>query len=217
MLNKKRRLMIVGASSFGREMEGWLERVPEENRDWVISGYLDDNPDGHGIIDYPSSYGFLGTIDNAEFLKDDLCIIAIADPVFKRNVVSKLKGRVSFFSFISPDAIVGKFNIVGEGVVICPGSIITTNVDIGDFVTVNNSCNVGHDVVIGDYSSLMGSVTLSGGVNLGTDIYLGSKSTVTPKVSIASGSKIGAGSVVIRSIKKASVVFGNPAKAIKSV
>lgn len=217
MLNKNRRLIIVGASSFGREIESWLERVPEKSRDWIIGGYVDDNPDARGVIDFPSSYEFLGTIDNTEFREDDFCIVAIAEPTYKRNVVAKLRGRIEFFSFISPDSIIGKFNIIGEGVIVCPGTIITTNVELGDFVTVNNSCNIGHDVVVGDYSSLMGSVTLSGGVNLGNDVYVGSKSTITPKISIASGSKVGAGSVVIKNVKKPAVLFGNPAKMIKSV
>jgi len=215
--NKKQRLIIVGASSFGREIESWLERVPPESRDWFIGGYVDDNPNTRGVIDFPSSYELLGTIDDTEFLDDDLCVIAIAEPKYKRNVVAKLKGRVKFFTFISSDSIIGKFNIIGEGVVICPGTIVTTNVKIGSFVTVNNSCNIGHDVVVGSYSSLMGSVTLSGGVSLGNDVYLGSKSTVTPNISIASGSKIGTGSVVIRSFKEPAVIFGNPAKIIKSI
>lgn len=215
--SSKRRLFIIGASSFGREIEGWLERVPAEHRDWAIAGYLDDNPETRGVVDFPSDYELLGTIDDTEFYDSDLCVIAIAEPKFKRSVVQKLKGQVGFLTFISPDAIVGKFNTFGEGAVVCPGTIVTTNVSVGDFVTINNSCNVGHDVAIGEYSSLMGSVTLSGGVQLGDDVYVGSKATITPSMNIASGSKVGAGSVVIRNVRKPSVVFGNPAKVIKSV
>lgn len=215
--SSKRRLFIIGASSFGREMEGWLERVPIESRDWCIAGYLDDNPEARAVIDFPSDYDLLGNIDDTEFSDSDLCVLAIAEPKYKRDVVQKLKNRVEFLTFISPDAIIGKFNTFGEGSVVCPGSILTTNVTVGDFVTINNGCNIGHDVVVGAYASLMGSVTLSGSVQLGNDVYVGSKATITPSMSIASCSKVGAGSVVIRNVRKPSVVFGNPAKVVKSV
>src|SRR5690554_7870583 len=100
VLSKKRRLFIIGASSFGREVEGWLERVPPASRDWAIVGYLDDNPDARGVTDFPSDYPLLGTIDNTEFFNDDLCVIAIAEPKHKRSVVERLKGRIGFLTFI---------------------------------------------------------------------------------------------------------------------
>jgi UDP-3-O-[3-hydroxymyristoyl] glucosamine N-acyltransferase len=109
-----------------------------------------------------------------------------------------------------PTAIVGDYVKLGEGVVLYPNTIITTNVRIGDFVTVLSS-NIGHDVSIGDYSTISSFCDITGGVIVGKKVFLGSHSTIVPKKHIGDNAYIGAGSVVISNIKKNIKVFGNPA------
>ena len=48
-------------------------------------------------------------------------------------------------------------NMIGEGTVICAGTIITCNIKIGDFVTFNLLCSVGHDTIINDFITSLAS------------------------------------------------------------
>ena len=58
----------------------------------------------------------------------------------------------------------------------------------------------------------MASVDLGGNVNIGEEVFIGTKATIVPGKSIASNIIIGAGSLVIRNLKKVGSYFGNPAK-----
>src|SRR5208337_5219805 len=101
-----KRLFIIGAGGFGRELESWLDRIPEAAREWRIHGYLDDDPSA--LEGYPSEYAVVGKLDQYEFAAGDLAILGIANPNTKRAIVERLKGRVGFFTFIPPDALIGK-------------------------------------------------------------------------------------------------------------
>jgi len=64
---------------------------------------------------------------------------------------------------------------MGEGVVICAGCILTTNIKIGNHVQINLDCTIGHDVIMDDYSTLAPGVHLSGYVSLGKKSLCGNR------------------------------------------
>jgi len=214
MEQNKKNLVIIGAGGFGRELELWLKLVPESLRDYKIAGFLDDNI--LALDGFPSSFKILGTIDNYDFKSNDYALISIADPLIKEDVYDRLKEKVRFYKFIANTAIVGNLDTIDEGSVICPNAIISTNVKVGKCVTVNCSTQLGHDTKVGDFSSFMANVIIGGEVTIGNRVYFGSQSTLVPRKKICDDVKISAGSLVIRSIKKTGVYFGNPATFILS-
>lgn len=213
-VQNKKKLFIIGASHFGREMESWLERIPEEDRDWQIVGFLHAFNESSPLEGFPSDYQIVGGWEDYPLTIKDYCIIAVADCIWKEKIYNYLKQRVSFYTYISPDAILGKFNQIGEGSIVCPNCVIATNVILGKCVTINSSTQLGHDVRIGDFTSLMGTVNLNGGVTVGSKVFIGSKATVIPKIRIEDNAKVGAGSVVIKKVKADTTIFGNPAKTV---
>ena len=52
----KKRLFIIGAGGFGRELEMWILRDCLD-KEFEICGYLDDNPDA--LSGYPSKFTVL--------------------------------------------------------------------------------------------------------------------------------------------------------------
>jgi sugar O-acyltransferase (sialic acid O-acetyltransferase NeuD family) len=210
----KHRLFIIGASHFGREMESWLDLIPEAKRDWQLKGFLHTATNPSPLAGYPSDYEILGSWEDYPLTKADYAVVAVADPGWKERIYNHLKGQVTFFTYVAPDATVGKFTTIGEGSIICPKCILSTNVTIGRCVIVNNRTSLGHDVRVGDFSSLMGNVSLNGGVQVGTNAFIGSKALVLPKTAVEDNSVVGAGSVVIKTVKSGTTVFGNPAKVI---
>lgn len=204
-----KRLFILGGGGFGQEVASMLPAHPDYGKEWTMEGFL-DSKDSFGEI--PSRYPILGNEDSFEYQPDDLLIIAIMNPATKEKLMKKLLGRVAFYTFIHPTSMVFDFSTIGEGTVIYPNCIISSNVHVGRFSTINAGSQIGHDARIGDFSSLMPHTDLGGGVQLGTHVFTGTKTTVLPYKSIANGVKIAAGSVVMRSVKTENITLvGNPA------
>ena len=180
--------------------------------DWDLHGSPDSNP--AALDGFQTDYKIVGDPFTYSFQENDLCAMSITDCVTKEKVFEAIKGKVKFLTFIFPTAIIGKFTSVGEGSVICPGCIVSTNTRIGRLVIVNIGSQIGHDVEIGDYSSLMANIDIGGHVKIGKKTFVGTGVTIIPKRVIAKNVRIGAGSVVLHNIKENLSVFGNPAGKI---
>ena len=104
---------------------------------------------------------------------------------------------------------------VGEGTIICAGTILTTNIKIGRHVIINLDCTLGHDDVIADYVTIYPSVNVSGCVNIGESTEIGTGSRIIQGKDICNNVIIGAGATVIRDIMESGIYVGSPAKQIK--
>ncbi len=205
-------LYIVGAGGLGREIESWFDLFSVDRDKFKLVGYLDDDP--NALDGFLSDYKVIGRISDYEFDENDWIVLAISDPLTRERVYAKLFNKVKFYTIISKNVMIGKFVEIGEGSIILPNCIISTNVKIGKCVIINIGSQIGHDVSINDFCSLMPNVDLGGGVSLSKKVFIGSNATIIPQVYIADNVKIGAGSIVIRKILKSQTVFGNPAKRI---
>ena len=208
----KKRLFIIGAHGFGREIESWLDLTPPNQRDWYIAGYLDKDPDA--LENHQSDYEVVGYEDTFEFVSDDMVIMGITAPNLKELIYKKLQGKIQFFSYVAPGALIAKFVIIGEGTVISPNSIIAVNATMGKLVTVNCGSQIGHDVEVGDFSSIQSNVDIGGKCKLDNKVLIATGATIIPGRAINDNVMIGAGSVVVSHIKKSRTVFGIPAKKI---
>ena len=215
-LSNKRRLFIIGAGNFGRVLENWLSLIDASSRDWELAGFLHHYKGKSPLEGFPTDLSIVGDWRNFNFRDSDLCVMGTSDPTWKQRVYEHLKGKVKFFTFIDPTVGLNpRFVDIGEGSVICQNCVIACNVQIGRLVTICMGSQIGHDAVIGDYTSLMGSVDISGHVKVGESVFLGSKAAIIPHKSICTGAKVGAGSIVVRSIKdNKKTYFGNPARPI---
>ncbi len=209
----KKKLYLIGAGDLGREMESWLELLPNFHQKWEIKGYIDQNP--NALQGYPSDYIIVGDPLNFDFSPDDNVLICITDPMSKQQLASKLKDKVKFFSYIAPNAILCKYVTLGNGVVICPNSCISTNVQIGDFVYINSGTQIGHDSIISSFCSIMSHVDLGGHVKLGERVFIGTNATIIPGKTVDKDIIIGTGSIVIKNLKIKGTYFGNPATLVE--
>jgi sugar O-acyltransferase (sialic acid O-acetyltransferase NeuD family) len=209
-------VVIVGASGFGREVIEIFKDQNKIDKKWNILGFVDDNPtiNGKTINGFP----VLGNVEWLVHNNDAIgCVIAVGEPKVKKQIVEKLeKSRVKFLTAIHPSVIMSEFIEIGEGTIICAGTIMTVNIKIGKHVIINLDCTIGHDVLMDDYVSLMPSVNVSGHVHLKNGVYMGTGSSVIQDRSIGEWSTVGAGAVVVSDLPGNIVVVGVPAKPIKS-
>lgn len=216
MRNNLKPLYIVGAGGFGREVIWLAETINEKSPEWDIKGFVDANVAlWNKNID---NYLVHGNLDLLEHMNTEVwCVVAVGNAKVRKGLIERLSRcpHIRFATLISPDARIGFNSSVGEGAMVCAGTIITVDAHIGKHNILNLDCTVGHDAVLEDFVTLYPSVNVSGCVNIGSATEVGTGAQIIQGVSIGTGTIIGAGTVVIRNIEDEVTAVGNPAKVIK--
>ncbi|WP_394121306.1 acetyltransferase [Planococcus donghaensis] len=208
-----KKIVIIGAGGFGREVAWLVERINQVKEEWNIIGFVDDEEGIQGKE--VNGYTVVG---NIEWLKEqELHVVnAIADPLVKKKVIERLDGSKNTYPvLIDPSVIYSSSVSFGEGSIICAANILTTNIKVGNHVIINLDCTIGHDAIIGDYSTVLPSVNVSGFVETKECVSVGTGSAVIQGVKIGANTVIGAGSVVVKELPANCVAVGAPAKPIK--
>lgn len=199
-------IIIVGAGGFGREVYQWSKDAFGED-EYNIKGFLSkDSSELDGfLIDAP----ILGHEDDYQIQESDRFVIAIGNVVIKKKVVEELRKKgAKFISLIHPTALVSSSVKIGEGVVVCPYSILTDSVVIEDYAMLNVYVYCGHDSKVGKYSILSPYSTLNGFANLEDEVFLATHSVVTGYKNVGKGSVVGANSLVLHDVDAQSKVLG---------
>lgn len=211
-----KKLYIIGAGGFGREVQMLVEQINVISQEWELTGFVDDGiAKGTLINELP----VIGSVDEfAMSYADAWAVMALGNPSTKMNVTSQLStAGIRWATLIHPSVIMGpsRYLSIGEGTIICAGNILTIQVAIGRHVILNLGCTVGHDAVIGDYSSFMPSVNISGEVSVGEGVYVGTGAKINNRITIGEGTVIGSGAVVVNDLPAGCTAVGVPAKPIK--
>lgn len=209
----KKRLVIVGAGGFGRELLSFMAQHNHERDDWVFAGFLDDNP--NGLDAFGLRHYWLGDIQSHLPSDELVYLIAVANPRPREAIFDKFKNNgANFINYFCNSAFIGTRVNMGLSCIVLHNSIISTDSMIGDAVIVNSFCSVGHDTKISNFVTLSGHCDVPGGVSIERGVFLASSVCVAPGKKIGEYSSVGIGSVVIKNVKANSTVFGNPAKTL---
>lgn len=152
-----------------------------------------------------------------EVNSDIQAIISVGNPQLKEELYNRISSeKVHFVSFIHNKSNLEKReNIrIGSGTIIQSGAQITTDVTIGRHVLINLNVSVGHDSIIGDFSSLMPGVHVSGAVNIGKRVLIGSGAVLLQGIKVGNDAVIGAGAVVTSDVPSNVTVIGIPARPL---
>ncbi|MBE6133377.1 MAG: acetyltransferase [Erysipelotrichaceae bacterium] len=207
-----KKMIIVGAGGFGRELLWWIKDINKVNKTWEILGFIDD--DIHALDKYECDYDIIGTISDWQPKDDEVFALAIGSPATKRIIVEKLKAKgASFATIIHPTAALSEFAKVGEGLIMFPHSKISCNSVVGDFVTLL-ATPIGHDNVIGDYTVISGGCNIVRNVQIGHDVFIAAGVCIAQDVHIGNNAYLGLGSVVLKDVPDGATVFGNPARVL---
>ncbi|MGJ9407187.1 NeuD/PglB/VioB family sugar acetyltransferase [Nesterenkonia aurantiaca] len=210
----KSRIVIAGAGGFGRGVYDWLQdtlyaRGTAHATDVV---FIDDSTP----VVRPQAQ-VVSTIADYQPLPQDEVICAIAKPEFRREIIESLQRKEArFHVFVDHRAMIGSRVLIGEGSVICPGTVLDADATIGAHVHVNSNCFVGHDSVLSDYTTLSPAVNVMGEVTVGVGSFLGGSAVVLPRTSVGEWSILGAGAVLVHGSAPRTVMVGNPARATRS-
>lgn len=208
-------LVIIGAGDFGREIANVVERINCIENEWNLMGFIDDNAelqekmiDGYKVI---GDSDWLNTIQNEIYA---ICSLGVAGT--RKKVVSKFtNSNIKWATLIDPDARLYKDSAVGEGSIICGGSILAINTKVQNHVIVNLNCTLGHDDIISDFCVVNPGVNVSGKVLVNECVDLGTGVKVIQGLTVGKNTTIGAGAVVIKDLPENCTAVGAPAKPMK--
>ncbi len=210
----KKDILVYGGGGFGREVAWLINEINRVRTDWNMLGFIDDKLEiGTKIIDEYKVLGNLLIIDS--FNKETAIAIAIGNKSRIEIARKIINPYVRFPILIHPSVIMSEKVSIGEGTIICAGSIITVDIEIGNFVIINIDCTIGHDAIIEDYCTISPSVNISGNVIIGEKTFIGTGAHIINNVKVGKNVIIGAGSVVTEDIPSDCTVVGIPAKPIK--
>jgi sugar O-acyltransferase (sialic acid O-acetyltransferase NeuD family) len=207
-----KKLLIVGAGGFGRELYAWASQHPDHGRAWTLAGFLDDNASALAAF---GDFAPVRPLARHRPAPDEVFLCGLGLPPQKERLLAPLLATgASFLTFIHPRALVGQRVRLGAGVVLCPGAIVSADVDLGDFVMVNLHATVGHDASIGAWSTLSAHCDVTGRVQVADRVFMGSRVSIIPGRRVGSRAILGAGAVVITDVPSDATMVGNPAKVV---
>lgn len=207
-----KKIYIIGAGGFAREVAWLIEDINEKNPTWKIMGFIDENEDNIGKE--LNGYKVLGNLEYLNKQERAYVTIAIGTGEIRENISSKIE-KHEYPILIHPSVIISKLVNIGKGTIICAGSIVTTNIEIENHVIINLDCTIGHDVNLKNYTTILPSVNISGNVTVGERTMMGTGSAIIQGLNVGRDTIIGAGAIVVKNIPDNCTAVGNPAKPIK--
>ncbi|OCL31810.1 acetyltransferase [Tessaracoccus lapidicaptus] len=211
----REKVVVVGASGFGREALDTLDAMIANGTDLEVLGVVDDNPsevnqdrlEARGVQYLGTISAWLETAPSARF------VLGIGSPSVRRRLVELLESAgLLAYTAVHPTATVGAAAQLGAGAVVCAGAVVSTNVRTGQHVHINPNATVGHDAILGDYVSVNPAAVLSGEVFIGEEVLVGASATVLQQLSVGARSVVGAAALVTRNVPTDVVVKGVPAR-----
>ncbi|MGL5766584.1 MAG: acetyltransferase [Sarcina sp.] len=206
-------IVIIGAGGLGKEIAWLIEDINKTGKKFNLLGFLDDGKiKGENI----NNYKVLGGSNTISDLKNIFFVVAIGNAKLKKVLVEKaIHLGAKPVNLIHPSVIISENNLMGEGIVICAGNIITVNVQIENFVTLNSACTIGHDTKISEYTTVYPCVSISGNCEIGKLNELGTRTAIIQGIKLGEEVITGAGSVIIKDVEDRSTVVGVPGKIVK--
>lgn len=210
------RVVVVGASGFGRECLDVVDAMARAGRLLRVVGVVDDSPSDVNLSRLAvRGATHVGTI--ADWLSrgdtEVRYVLGIGSPRIRRTIVDRLDlGGFHAFPAVHPSATLGARTRFGEGVVVCAGACISTNVSLGRHVHVNPNATIGHDADIGAFVSVNPSAVISGDVIVGDETLVGASATILQGLTVGARTILGAGTVLTKDVPGGVVVKGVPGR-----
>ncbi len=178
-------LIFVGGGGFYNEIRSFFEVDKQAglHANTTVKGVLDDNPNSQINDEY------LGQIDKYQPKSDDRFLITIGSPEHRIRIYHMLLDKgAEFFSYIHPSCHIAPSASIGDGVILCANSIVSTDAVIEHNVAINVFCSIGHDSQVSAHSVLSPYCAVNGAAVVGSECFLATRVTMFPSAELGSQS-----------------------------
>lgn len=204
-----KKLVIAGSGGFAGEVEWLIKRINAKGPVWDFLGFIDNERKGPDIV---------GNDDFVIHHTEELYVsVAIGSPGIREKIyrLYKTNPKVRFANLVDPGVLLSDSVCMGEGNIICAGSILTVNISMGNCNIINLNCTVGHESELGDFVTVNPGVNISGNVRIDSGSNIGTGTQIIQGRRIGKHTTVGAGAVVNKDLPDYCTAVGIPAKVIK--
>jgi sugar O-acyltransferase (sialic acid O-acetyltransferase NeuD family) len=206
-------IYILGAGGLGREV---LNIYIDAGRDSEVAGFLEENCQAIDSIVEGKPVQDVSILNNLDRASTKL-ICAIGTPLRKRLIDHTRNLGFDYDTIVHPKITKSQGVVLGEGIIISAANNISCQITMDDYVILNGSCTLGHDVRIGKYTTISLGVLISGRVSIGDKCFIGVGAVIVDRVKIGNKSFIGAGAVVTEDIPDNVLAYGVPARPVRKL
>jgi sugar O-acyltransferase (sialic acid O-acetyltransferase NeuD family) len=207
-------MIIIGAKGLAKELLQILEN-PKTTTDLV---FFDDVNVYDPNLLY-NKYPVLRTEEEVlnHFRTDNRFVLGLGSPKLRFKLYKQFKAiGGELHNLIDQTTTVGTYVTLGEGPTLMSGVKVSNGVKIGKGLLGYYDSIITHDVEIGDFVELSPGCKLLGHVKIGNQVHVGAGAIILPRLIIGEAAIIGAGAVVTKDVEPYTVVVGNPAKVLKN-
>jgi len=199
MSDSRQHLVIYGAWYFGNVIKEAAEAAG-----WQVLGHVDpDPPDG------------VTTIESIP--QGAAVFVAIGDNKIRAEVTGTLlqHGR-SLARIAHPSACISPSAQLGPGSYVAELAAVRTNAILGEGVVVQAGGVVSHDCTIAPFASFGPNSAAASKVTVGQRTVIGTGAVIAPALTIGDDCTVAAGAAVFRNADDNRTLVGNPARATPS-
>lgn len=203
-------IIIIGTSGISKETKIIIDEINKLNyeRMYDFLGFVAENSDdiGKEILNSKIVCSDENFQEYIKGFKQIAVVIPIGTPKIKKKIFDKIEKyeNIVFPNIISPSAKIMDYDNVklGIGNVICSGTILTTEIVIGDFNLININTTIGHNTVINNFCVINPMSSISGDVTIGDEVLCGAGSSIKQGLNIGKRSIIGLGAFVVKDVEE---------------
>lgn len=207
---------MVGAGGFGREALDVVEASGTMQGEPIrVVGVADDQPSPLNLERLAArGVRHLGGVEQLIAAgAPGWYLLGIGSPAVRARVAARFDAagwRAG--TVVHPAATIGSAARIADGVVVCAGVQVSTNVTIGRHVHLNPNATVGHDTELGEFVSVNPGAIVSGDVTIGAGALIGAGAVVLQGLRVGERAVVGAAACVTREVAPDVVVKGVPAR-----
>ena len=181
--------------------------IIEKTKKFRITGIIDNNKKKEIL-----NYKIIGNDSDLNSLRKKfsyafITLGQIKDYKKKLNLYKKIKKlKFKIPKILSPNSIVSKYSIIGEGTIIMQKCIIGQDVQIGENCIINNNALIEHDSIIKNNCHISTGAIINGNVIIGKNSFIGSGVVIKNNITIGENVIIGASTYVNKDIKDNSLI-----------
>lgn len=211
------RYLVVGAGGHAQEV-AWALREHERGRGESpeLLFFDDAKPPGPLVSGLGSVMGTLDAIPDHGDRRSALLVLGVGLPQLKARLTERLaRSGLSWATVVHPRATIGPNVEIGAGSYVAAGAIVTVNVRLAAFVTVNMHAQVAHDSTLEHLATLHPNAHVAGNVRIEEGAELGTSASVIPGLTIGPWAVLGAGAVAVESLAGGRTYVGVPARPVE--